>query len=95
MVPLEIMKIAKEYKANIIHIGSNQRSSMSDYEDLFIRIPCSTKLALEDEIKSEQIMSSLFEQSLLLLGDIVAMMIVEKKNIKDMHTLWKMHANLE
>ena len=95
VVPLEIMKIAKEYKANIIHIGSNQRSSMSDYEDLFIRIPCSTKLALEDEIKSEQIMSSLFEQSLLLLGDIVAMMIVEKKNIKDMHTLWKMHANLE
>ena len=40
-------------------------------------------------------MSSLFEQSLLLLGDMVAMKIVQKKDIKDLHLLWKKHANLE
>lgn len=95
VVPLAIVKIAKSYDAKIIHIGSNSNSSMSMYEDLFVRIPCRTKLDLEDEIDSKQIMSSLFEQSLLLLSDMVAMMIVEKKSITDLHALWKKHANLE
>ena len=40
-------------------------------------------------------MSSLFEQSLLLLADTVAMMIVEEKEIIDLHALWRKHANLE
>ena len=89
VVPLEIMKIAKKYNAKIVHIGSNEHSSMKEYEDLFVRIPCSTKLGLEDEVKSEQVMSS------LLLEDSVVSMIVEKKQIEDVHALWKMHANLE
>lgn len=95
IVPLEIMKIAKRYGAKIVHIGSNENSSMAKYEDLFVRIPCSTKLNLKDEIQSGQIMSSLFEQSLLLLADAVALMIVDQKNITDIHALWKKHANLE
>lgn len=94
-IPLAIIKIAHRYHAHIIHIGSNIHSSMSEYEDAFVRIPCRTKLNLEDEIDSSQVMSSLFEQSLLLLGDMVAMMIVEKKQITDLHALWKKHANLE
>lgn len=94
-IPLAIIKIAKKYNAHIVHIGSNMNSSMSPYEDQFLRIPCRTKLNLEDEIDSQQIMSSLFEQSLLLLADMVAMMIVEKNNITDLHALWKKHANLE
>ncbi|MDD3185660.1 MAG: SIS domain-containing protein [Anaerostipes sp.] len=95
IVPLEIMKIAKKYNAKIAHIGSNVKSPMSEYEDLFLRIPCKTKLDLQDEIDSKQVMSSLFEQSLLLLADSVALMIVEKKQIKDIHALWEKHANLE
>lgn len=94
-VPLAIVKIAKRYHAHIIHIGSNANSSMTEYEDAFVRIPCRTKLNLEDEIDSSQVMSSLFEQSLLLLADMVAMMIVEKKEITDLHALWQKHANLE
>ena len=49
---------------------------------------------LEDEIDSVQPMTSLFEQSLLILGDTVAKMIIDKKQI-DMKSLWKYHANLE
>ena len=94
-IPLAIVKIAKKYNASIYHIGSNANSSMTPLEDRFVRIPCRTKLNLEDEIDSKQVMSSLFEQSLLLLADMVAMMIVEKKNITDLHALWKKHANLE
>jgi 6-phospho-3-hexuloisomerase len=93
--PLSIIKIAKKYGAKTAHIGSNANSSMTQYEDLFVRIPCSTKLNLPDEIKSKQIMSSLFEQSVLLLGDVVAKEIAERKQITDIHALWKKHANLE
>ena len=39
-------------------------------------------------------MTSLFEQSLLLVGDILAKMIIEKENL-DMKGLWQYHANLE
>lgn len=95
IIPLEIVKKAKKFGATVAHIGANPKSSMTKYEDLFVRIPCSTKLALEDEIPSDQIMSSLFEQSLLLLADTVAMMIVEEKEIVDLHSLWRKHANLE
>lgn len=95
VVPLAIVKVASKYNAYIAHIGSNQQSSMTPYENLFVRIPCQTKLDLKDEIKSEQVMSSLFEQSLLLLADIIAMLVVEKKGIQDVHSLWKQHANLE
>ena len=39
-------------------------------------------------------MTSLFEQSLLLLGDSVAKLMIERQQL-DMRSLWKYHANLE
>ena len=39
-------------------------------------------------------MTSLFEQSVLLLGDILAKMIIEERQL-DMKSLWQYHANLE
>ncbi|MBQ6654063.1 MAG: SIS domain-containing protein [Erysipelotrichaceae bacterium] len=95
VVPVALVKVASKFNPRIVHIGSNPQSSMTPYEDLFVRIPCSTKLNLEDEIKSRQIMSSLFEQSLLLLADMTAMLIADRKNITDLHSLWRKHANLE
>ncbi|MCR5067137.1 MAG: SIS domain-containing protein [Erysipelotrichaceae bacterium] len=95
VVPVALVKVASKFNPRIIHIGSNPQSSMTPYEDLFVRIPCTTKLNLEDEIKSRQIMSSLFEQSLLLLADMTAMLIADRKNITDLHSLWRKHANLE
>ncbi|KMY52331.1 sugar isomerase [Peribacillus loiseleuriae] len=94
--PLIIAKKAKQFKATVAHIGANSQSSMREYTDLFIKIPVSTKLHLPGEIPSVQPMTSLFEQSLLLLGDTIAlMMIKEKDKDKDMHSLWQYHANLE
>lgn len=40
-------------------------------------------------------MTSLFEQALYVLGDSVAMMIMEEKGIDDIGRLWEYHANLE
>ena len=94
IVPLAIAKKAKELGIKVIHIGSNSESEMKYLADYIVRVPVRTRLYLPDEIESKQIMTSLFEQSLLLLGDILASMIVEERNI-DLRELWEYHANLE
>ena len=95
LFPLGIAKKARETAGcTIVHIGSNPESQMREIADFMVRIPVRTKLYLEDEIDSCQIMTSLFEQSVLLLGDIIAKMIVEQKGL-NMRELWQYHANLE
>ena len=94
IVPLEIAKKAKDLQAVVVHIGSNGESSISKLSDLFVRIPVQTKLYLDDEIPSSQPMTSLFEQMLLLLGDVVGLMIIKEKSI-NLDSLWEFHANLE
>jgi len=92
--PLAIAKKARQFGVIVAHIGSNPNSSMKAYTDCFVRIPVQTKLNLENEIPSIQPMSSLFEQCLLLLGDTIALMMIEDEEI-DIHGLWRFHANLE
>jgi 6-phospho-3-hexuloisomerase len=92
--PKEIARKAKSLGATVIHIGSNTESGMKPYCDEMLRIPTRTKLNLQGEIPSAQPMSSLFEQSLFILGDVIAMIIIEKKGL-DMRSLWAYHANLE
>jgi 6-phospho-3-hexuloisomerase len=94
LVPLAIAKKAKMLGAHVIHIGSNPNSEMKEIADFMVRIPVQTKLYLDDEIASIQPMTSLFEQSLLLLGDILVYMIIEEKSI-NIKNLWQFHANLE
>ncbi len=94
IVPLGIARRAKAFHATIIHIGSNPKSSMSAYEDLFIRIPVKSRAKRPDEIDSKQPMTSLFEQTLLLFGDTTACMLISRNHI-DMNDIWSYHANLE
>ncbi|MCI6173526.1 MAG: sugar isomerase [Clostridiales bacterium] len=96
LFPLGIAEKARAVAPHctIVHVGSNPNSRMKEYADYMVRIPVRTKQYLEDEIDSCQIMTSLFEQSVLLLGDIIAKMIVEREHT-DMKSLWKYHANLE
>ena len=93
--PLGIAKKARAaVDCTIVHIGSNPNSEMKDIADFMVRIPVRTKYYLEDEIDSCQPMTSLFEQSVLLVGDILAKMIIEQNQL-DMKSLWQYHANLE
>ena len=95
LFPLGIAKKARAaVDCKIVHIGSNPNSEMKDIADFMVRIPVRTKYYLDDEIDSCQPMTSLFEQSLLLMGDILAKMIIEQKQL-DMKALWQFHANLE
>ncbi|QKS72570.1 SIS domain-containing protein [Paenalkalicoccus suaedae] len=92
--PLIIAKKAKQHNARVVHIGANPESSMREFADEFVRIPVQTKLDLPNEIPSIQPMTSLFEQSLLVLGDTLALMMIKENQI-NMKELWEYHANLE
>ena len=97
LFPLGIAKKARAaVDCTIVHIGSNPNSEMKDIADFMVRIPVRTKFYLDDEIDSCQPMTSLFEQSVLLVGDILAKMIIEERDL-DMKGLWQYHAhaNLE
>jgi len=93
-VPVAIAQIAHRHGARVAHIGSNRESSLAPITSLMVRIPAQTKLRLDDEIRSEQVMSSLFEQSLLIFGDAVALLIVRRRAL-NLQALWERHANLE
>lgn len=95
LFPLGIARKAREVAdCTIVHIGSNPNSPMKEVSDFMVRIPVRTKFYLEDEIESVQPMTSLFEQALLIVGDILAKMIVDYRHL-DMKGLWRYHANLE
>lgn len=94
LFPVVIARKAKTFNAKVVHIGSNPHGDMEDIADYMVRIPVRTKLYLEDEIDSCQPMTTLFEQALLLIGDILAKIIIEQKRI-DLKGLWQYHANLE
>ena len=94
IVPVAIAKKAKELDAKVVHIGSNPNGSVSEFADYMVRVPVQTRLYLPDEVKSDQIMTSLFEQTLLILGDVIALMIAEERHT-NFAELWKFHANLE
>lgn len=95
LFPLGIAKKAYHtVHCKIVHIGSNPNSELKDICNYMVRIPVRTKFYLDDEIDSCQPMTSLFEQSLLLVGDILAKLIIEEKQL-DMKNLWQYHANME
>ena len=93
-IPAAIADVAAAKKVPIAYIGSNLNSRIAKLAGVKVRIPVKTKLNLPDEIPSGQVMSSLFEQSLLLFADVVALTISKSKGL-DLHSLWKKHANLE
>ena len=94
LFPVAIAGKAKQVGAKVIHIGSNPNGRIGDICDFMVRIPVRTKEYLEDELDSIQPMTTLFEQSLLVFGDIVAKMIIDMKDL-DLKGLWRYHANLE
>lgn len=94
LFPAGIAQKAYALGAKVVHIGSNPNSPLRDIVAFMVRIPVRTKNYLADEIESAQPMTSLFEQSLLLLGDVVAKMLIERQGL-DIKGLWQYHANLE
>jgi 6-phospho-3-hexuloisomerase len=95
VVPVAIAKVAKRHGARVAHIGSNPESALAPLTDIFLRIPVATRLRRPDEIPSQQIMTSVFDQALYILGDAIALELLRRKGIVDLNGLWQRHANLE
>lgn len=94
LFPVAIAKKAKLLGAKVAWVGSNTHSTIAALADYQVRIPVQSKIGCPDELRSQQPMTSLFEQALLLYGDAIARVIVERKAL-ELASLWQYHANLE
>ena len=92
--PVEAARIAKERGASVVYIGCSPESAAARLADTMLILPGRTKLAKSGEFKSAQPMSTLFEQELYLLGDIITLCIMETRGL-DEGSVKKRHANLE
>ena len=95
LIPSGIAKKAKSFGARVAHIGAIPDNPLKDITDVFVRIPVKSKQNLPDQVDSKQPMTSLFEQSLLLLGDTITLTILDMKDEPVNESMWSNHANLE
>jgi len=94
LTSVSVAKLAKKFKARVALITAAKNSTLKKIADISVRIPSPTKLKASDELVSNQPMTNLFEQALLIFGDCVSMIIQKKLNITE-ERMWKVHANLE
>ena len=92
IIPYQISMKAKKYGAELFHITSNVNSSIGSLTKNHLVINAPNKNSVNNA--SIQPMSTLFEQSLYIFHDIVAIMIMNEKQI-NMSELYSSHANLE
>ena len=93
-LPIEISRIAKKHEAKLGLITSAGESTIKDMADLVVRLPSPTKNDSNFGVQSIQPMTNLFDQSLHIFGDVLCVIIQNKKGLTD-EELWKYHANLE
>ena len=83
---ITIVKSAKKYKADIVFITAAPPPSLKKTVGLLITIPCVRP--------SRQLMTSLFEQTLLLFCDSVCLVLKRRLKVSETQ-IQKNHANLE
>lgn len=94
LFPLSVAQKAKLLGGKIVYIGSAITGFLPESADLNLSIPSYGINTNDLQYFSNQIMSSLFEQSILLLGDVICLQILDKKGLKP-DDVCKFHANLE
>jgi 6-phospho-3-hexuloisomerase len=93
-LPVEIARIAKSKGARLGIITSAHSSTLKSMADFAVHLPCPTKNDAAAGVTSIQPMSALFDQSLHIFGDTVAILVQRRKGFKA-EDLWQFHANLE
>lgn len=94
MFPVGIARIAREKGAAVGYIGCSPDSAAAEMSDFMLVMAGRTKFAAPGEMVSAQPMSTLFEQQLYLLGDIITLALMER-NGWDEAMVKARHANLE
>ncbi len=93
-LPIIITKIAKDHGARIAHITSAQKSTIKSLADVALHLPSPTKVDLGSGVETIQPMSTLFDQTLHIFGDIICLMLQERTG-QTHEELKERHANLE
>ena len=92
---LSLAKKANNIGVHILLVSIDPDSSIGNLAQECLKIPApSPKLTHKQEMTSIQPMGSLFEQSLLLTLDCLAVLLMHKKGM-DSESLFMYHANLE
>lgn len=93
-LPAAIAKIAKRLGADVAYVGCSPQSTIAAMADVKLILYGRTKFAAETEYPSKQPMSTLFEQQLFLLGDVLALDIMQRHGWTEAD-IKAHHANLE
>jgi len=92
-VEMNIVKLSKEAGATIGIMGAHPENEIGQLADFSVRVPGQI-FGGDLEVPSIQPMSTLLEQSMFLLTDIITMMLIERNSI-DIDKMHKRHTNLE
>ncbi len=93
LIPKQIASCAKRYEAQVAHLTSNSQSSIAKMSDVVVNFHCGSKIG-GGVFESIQPMSTLFEQSLMIFGDLVCLELMKRKGLS-FEQVSKNHANLE
>ena len=90
----KVAQLGKKAGAKVALITAHPESDIGKISDVILRLPAQVLRGAKDEIPSIQPMASLFEQTLLILCDIIALLLIDKLGTtgEDME---KMHTNLD
>jgi len=90
----QLVKIAKEHRAEIALITGNPESRMGKLANIIVKIEAPSKVREIDGFKSVQPMTTLNEQSLGILFDMIVLSLMEELG-ESHETMWSRHSNLE
>jgi len=92
--PLHVARSAKTHGALVLMMTTNPQSPLGALADHVVHIPAATKHRRAGEVASVQPLSSLFDQSLLVVCDSIALQLARQRNI-DNDRARAGHANTE
>lgn len=93
LFPRHIAARAKEFGAGVVHLTSNPASTIAQMADVVVDFHCGSK-AGAGAFFSIQPMTTLFEQALMVFGDLMCLQLMELKGLSQ-DEVGRRHANLE
>ncbi len=83
----------KSFGGNVLAFCGTPGSTLTQIADVSLIIPAPSKNQADSQFKSVQPMASLFEQGIVLVGDMLILTMASQATNND--EMFKMHANLE
>lgn len=92
--PVRVAQKAGRQSATVLVLTTDPQSPLAELSDLLVHVPAATKHRRAGESPSVQPLSSLFDQSLLIVCDAIALQIAQRRQI-DNNRAREAHANTE